>query len=158
MTRTQELPGLPAAQSVVRRQVGLDGANALILAELGFIAELRGDARGALARHEEGYETALTTGDPRALALALEGLAAAHALADRPGTAALLLGAPPPPAPPRVRRSRPRNARTSTAPPPRRRPRWGRRGSWTPSRRESRCRPRQRMRRRGRRGPWRDTP
>jgi predicted ATPase/DNA-binding SARP family transcriptional activator len=75
------------------RQVGLDGANALILAELGFVAELRGDARGALALHEEGYETALTTGDPRAVALALEGLAAAHALADRPGTAALLLGA-----------------------------------------------------------------
>nr|WP_303715653.1 NB-ARC domain-containing protein [Kutzneria buriramensis]WKX16187.1 NB-ARC domain-containing protein [Kutzneria buriramensis] len=75
------------------RQVGLDGANALILAELGFIAELRGDARGALAHHEEGYATALTTGDPRAVALALEGLAAAHALADRPGTAALLLGA-----------------------------------------------------------------
>jgi predicted ATPase/DNA-binding SARP family transcriptional activator len=75
------------------RQVGLDGANALILAELGFIAELRGDARGALAHHEEGYETALTTGDPRAVALALEGLAAAHSIADRPGTAALLLGA-----------------------------------------------------------------
>ncbi|MEU0725963.1 BTAD domain-containing putative transcriptional regulator [Streptomyces sp. NPDC006140] len=75
------------------RQVGLDGANALILAELGFIAELRGDAHSALARHEEGYETALTTGDPRAVALALEGLAAAHALADGPGTAALLLGA-----------------------------------------------------------------
>jgi hypothetical protein len=36
---------------------------------------------------------ALTTGDPRAVALALEGLAAAHALADGPGTAALLLGA-----------------------------------------------------------------
>ncbi|WP_405696710.1 winged helix-turn-helix domain-containing protein [Streptomyces coelicoflavus] len=75
------------------RQVGLDGANALILAELGFIAELRGDARGALAHHEEGYETALTTDDPRAVALALEGLAAAHALAYRPGAAALLLGA-----------------------------------------------------------------
>ncbi|MFC9466719.1 BTAD domain-containing putative transcriptional regulator [Streptomyces coelicoflavus] len=75
------------------RQVGLDGANALILAELGFIAELRGDARGALAHHEEGYETALATDDPRAVALALEGLAAAHALADDPGTAALLLGA-----------------------------------------------------------------
>ncbi|MEU9111378.1 hypothetical protein AB0D04_06200 [Streptomyces sp. NPDC048483] len=75
------------------RQVGLDGANALILAELGFIAELRGDAQGAPAHHEEGYATALATGDPRAVALALEGLAAAHALAGRPGIAALLLGA-----------------------------------------------------------------
>jgi predicted ATPase/DNA-binding SARP family transcriptional activator len=75
------------------RQVGLDGANALILAELGFIEELRGDARSALAHHEEGYATALTTGDPRALALALEGLAAAHALAGRPETAARQLGA-----------------------------------------------------------------
>jgi predicted ATPase/DNA-binding SARP family transcriptional activator len=75
------------------RQVGLDGANALILAEMGFIAELRGDAEGALAHHREGHEVALTTGDPRALALALEGLAAAHALAGGAGTAALLLGA-----------------------------------------------------------------
>ncbi|MEU9191259.1 hypothetical protein AB0D14_43615 [Streptomyces sp. NPDC048484] len=37
------------------RQVGLDGANALILAGLRFIAEPRGDARGAPAHHEEGY-------------------------------------------------------------------------------------------------------
>ncbi|MDT0611058.1 BTAD domain-containing putative transcriptional regulator [Streptomyces lancefieldiae] len=74
------------------RQVGLDAANALILAELGFVAELRGDARCALALHEEGYETAVTTGDPRAVALALEGLAATHALAGDPEAAALLLG------------------------------------------------------------------
>ncbi|MFG3130339.1 hypothetical protein [Streptomyces tendae] len=87
---------VPAVASAVlewHRQVGLDGANALILAELGFVAELRGDARGALAHHKEGYETTLTTDDPRAVALALEGLAAAHALADGPWTAALLLGA-----------------------------------------------------------------
>ncbi|WP_329120884.1 AfsR/SARP family transcriptional regulator [Streptomyces sp. NBC_01353] len=75
------------------RLVGLDGANALILAELGFAAELRGDAEGALALHEEGYATALTTGDPRAVALALEGLAGAHALVGRGDGAALLLGA-----------------------------------------------------------------
>ncbi|MET9777812.1 BTAD domain-containing putative transcriptional regulator [Streptomyces sp. NPDC006367] len=75
------------------RQVGLDGANALVLAELGFVAELRGDLRGALALHEEGFETARATGDPRAVALALEGLAAAHVLADRHEAAALLLGA-----------------------------------------------------------------
>ncbi|MER7515078.1 BTAD domain-containing putative transcriptional regulator [Streptomyces sp. NPDC126499] len=75
------------------RLVGLDGANALILAELGFVAELRGDARRARALHEEGYATALTTGDPRAVALALEGLAGAMSLAGRTTQAALLLGA-----------------------------------------------------------------
>ncbi|MEU6877179.1 BTAD domain-containing putative transcriptional regulator [Streptomyces sp. NPDC046712] len=75
------------------RLVGLDGANALILAELGFVAELRGDADAALALQEEGYATALTTGDPRAVALALEGLAGAHALAGRGEGAAVLLGA-----------------------------------------------------------------
>ncbi|MFD3945741.1 BTAD domain-containing putative transcriptional regulator [Streptomyces sp. NPDC058579] len=75
------------------RLVGLDGANALILAELGFVAELRGDGAGALALHEEGYATAVTTGDPRAVALALEGLAGAVALAGRGEGAGLLLGA-----------------------------------------------------------------
>ncbi|NGO11177.1 AfsR/SARP family transcriptional regulator [Streptomyces sp. HC44] len=75
------------------RDVGLDGANALILAELGFIAELRGDAAGARSLHEEGYATARSTGDPRAVALALEGLAAASALSGAGKQAALLLGA-----------------------------------------------------------------
>ncbi|MFG2641695.1 BTAD domain-containing putative transcriptional regulator [Streptomyces sp. NPDC048370] len=75
------------------RLVGLDGANALILAELGFVAELRGDGAGALALQEEGYATAATTGDPRAVALALEGLAGALALAGRGEGAGLLLGA-----------------------------------------------------------------
>ncbi|MFD4370229.1 BTAD domain-containing putative transcriptional regulator [Streptomyces sp. NPDC058486] len=75
------------------RLVGLDGANALILAELGFVAELRGDAETALALHGEGYATALASGDPRAVALALEGLAGAHALGGRGEGAALLLGA-----------------------------------------------------------------
>ncbi|WBB63831.1 BTAD domain-containing putative transcriptional regulator [Streptomyces sp. WMMC500] len=78
------------------REVGLNGANALVLAELGFVAELRGDAEEARGRQEEGYETALTTGDPRALALSLEGMAAARTLTDTPAAlrdAALLLGA-----------------------------------------------------------------
>ncbi|MCX5199490.1 winged helix-turn-helix domain-containing protein [Streptomyces sp. NBC_00249] len=75
------------------RSVGLDGANALVLAELGYAAELRGDAEAALALQEEGLAMARTTGDPRALALALEGLAGAHALAGRPATTAALLGA-----------------------------------------------------------------
>ncbi|GAA2460155.1 AfsR/SARP family transcriptional regulator [Streptomyces macrosporus] len=72
-----------------------DAANgaALILAELGFIAELRGDAEAALARHREGLAAARATGDPRAVALAWEGLAGARALAGRHEHAAVLLGA-----------------------------------------------------------------
>ncbi len=54
------------------RAVGLDSANALILAELGFSALARGDVAGALRLQEEGYGTALTSGDPRAVALALD--------------------------------------------------------------------------------------
>ncbi|WP_411111940.1 BTAD domain-containing putative transcriptional regulator [Streptomyces sp. c-19] len=75
------------------RAVGLDSANALVLAELGFSALARGDAAGALKLQEEGYGTALASGDPRAVALALEGLASAHAAAGRARGAALLLGA-----------------------------------------------------------------
>ncbi|WP_033429346.1 ATP-binding protein [Saccharothrix syringae] len=73
------------------RHAGLVGANALPLAELGFVAELRGDRQRALALHQEGYRAALTSGDPRATALALEGLACARA-ADEPELAATLLG------------------------------------------------------------------
>lgn len=73
---------------------GFAAANgtALILAELGFIAELRGDAGQALALHRDGLAAARATGDPRAVALACEGLAGAHRLAGRPGLAARLLG------------------------------------------------------------------
>ncbi|MFC9976713.1 BTAD domain-containing putative transcriptional regulator [Spirillospora sp. NPDC127200] len=65
---------------------------ALILAELGFVAELRGDAEAALALHLEGEASARAVGDPRAIALALEGLAGAHALAGRHEQAAVMLG------------------------------------------------------------------
>ncbi|MEH1126715.1 BTAD domain-containing putative transcriptional regulator [Micromonospora sp. CPCC 206061] len=65
---------------------------ALILAELGFVAELRSDAEAALALHLEGEASARAMGDPRAIALALEGLAGAHALAGRHEQAAVLLG------------------------------------------------------------------
>ncbi|VEI86469.1 Probable regulatory protein embR [Nocardiopsis dassonvillei] len=70
----------------------LPGA-ALALAELGFSAELRGDAAEALRLHREGLAAARLSGDPRALALALEGVAAAHTLTGRHGEAAGLLGA-----------------------------------------------------------------
>lgn len=66
---------------------------ALVEAELGFIAELRGDASAALGLHLEGYELAGSTGDPRAIALALEGLAGAEALSGEAYRAARLLGA-----------------------------------------------------------------
>ncbi|MBV2156652.1 BTAD domain-containing putative transcriptional regulator [Kitasatospora sp. SUK 42] len=68
----------------------------LVLAELGFVAELRGDAHRAAAHHLRGLEVARTLGEPRGLALSLEGLAGAAALHGTPsaaGHAALLLGA-----------------------------------------------------------------
>ncbi|GAA0933912.1 BTAD domain-containing putative transcriptional regulator [Nonomuraea longicatena] len=90
------------------RALDSDPAIALILAELGFVAELRGDAEGALALHEEGMATARRTGDPRAVALALEGMAGALALGGEAERARELLaeaealrestGAPLPPA------------------------------------------------------------
>ncbi|MEV2277062.1 BTAD domain-containing putative transcriptional regulator [Nocardiopsis sp. NPDC049922] len=53
---------------------------AFILTQLGYVAEQRGDAGLALARHEEACEAAEASGDPRAVALALEGQAGAYAL------------------------------------------------------------------------------
>ncbi|WP_329190351.1 AfsR/SARP family transcriptional regulator [Streptomyces sp. NBC_01428] len=68
----------------------------LLLAELGFTAELRGDAKGASRHHLEGLEIALLLAEPRALALSLEGLAGAAALpgqVEAAACAAELLGA-----------------------------------------------------------------
>ncbi|MFD4831730.1 BTAD domain-containing putative transcriptional regulator [Streptomyces uncialis] len=78
----------------LHRQMGYEpGAPPLILAELGFTAELRGDAPTALRLQREGLAAARATGDPRAVALALEGLAGALSLAGRWSRAARLLGA-----------------------------------------------------------------
>ncbi|WP_204010682.1 BTAD domain-containing putative transcriptional regulator [Sphaerimonospora thailandensis] len=91
--------GLDEAEAHLRRWLEwcrrLDGdpGEALILAELGFVAEQRGDAVAAMRLHLEGAEAARTTGDPRSIALALEGLAGALALAGRHVRAAQLLGA-----------------------------------------------------------------
>ncbi|GAA1987143.1 BTAD domain-containing putative transcriptional regulator [Nocardiopsis rhodophaea] len=74
------------------RQVNGQPGLALTLAQLGFVAEQRGDAAHALALHLEGYEAARSTGDPRAIALALEGLAGAQALTGHLLHAAELLG------------------------------------------------------------------
>jgi predicted ATPase/DNA-binding SARP family transcriptional activator len=68
----------------------------LLLAELGFVAEARGDAAGAADHHLRGLAVARSLGEPRAEALSLEGLAGAVLLAggaDGAGRAALLLGA-----------------------------------------------------------------
>ncbi|MCC8249218.1 BTAD domain-containing putative transcriptional regulator [Saccharothrix luteola] len=70
-----------------------DMAVALILAELGFIAEQRGDTDTARTLHLEGLAAARKAADPRAVALALEGLAGAEALAGDHDRAARLLGA-----------------------------------------------------------------
>ncbi|MFD1940471.1 BTAD domain-containing putative transcriptional regulator [Nonomuraea mangrovi] len=86
------------------RQVDGQPGLALILAELGFAAEQRGDTAAALALHREGYACARASGDPRAVALALEGLAGALPARDAArflGTAAAIresVGAPLPPA------------------------------------------------------------
>ncbi|WP_342748592.1 BTAD domain-containing putative transcriptional regulator [Nonomuraea indica] len=75
------------------REVRGTSGIALVMAELGFAAEQRGDAATALARQRAGHEAALATGDPRGIALALEGLAGAVSLAGEHAEAARLLGA-----------------------------------------------------------------
>jgi hypothetical protein len=68
----------------------------LLLVELGFAAELRGDAARAADCQLRGLEVAHSIGEPRAVALSFEGLAGAAALsgdANRAESATLLLGA-----------------------------------------------------------------
>lgn len=66
----------------------------LLFAELGFIAELRGDPAESAGQHQRGLKVARTLDEPRALALSLEGLAGAAARHTRGAEhAALLLGA-----------------------------------------------------------------
>ncbi|WP_116246777.1 BTAD domain-containing putative transcriptional regulator [Nocardiopsis sp. FIRDI 009] len=62
------------------RRAGSRVGLAFILTQLGYVAEQRGDAELALARHEEAQGAAEESGDPRAVALALEGQAGAYAL------------------------------------------------------------------------------
>ncbi|ONI88649.1 AfsR family transcriptional regulator [Actinosynnema sp. ALI-1.44] len=66
---------------------------ALVYAERGFIAESRGDAQAALDLHRAGFDAAGKTGDPRAVALAVEGIAGALSLSGDVTVAARLLGA-----------------------------------------------------------------
>lgn len=74
--------------------LGRDGdpGTAFVLGELGFLAELRGDAETAHRHHLDGFAAARATADRRAVALALEGLAGAAALTGRCVVAARLLG------------------------------------------------------------------
>lgn len=80
-------------------EVSSEAGDHLLLAEFGFLAELRGDAAGSAAHHLRGWTVARSLDEPRALALSLEGLAGAallHAEGDRASgadCAALLLGA-----------------------------------------------------------------
>lgn len=74
------------------REVDFGPGPALLLAELGFLAEQRGDASAALSLHHQGLSVARDSGDPRAVALAQEGLAGAYALAGQPVQAARFLG------------------------------------------------------------------
>ncbi|MEV0703624.1 BTAD domain-containing putative transcriptional regulator [Saccharopolyspora sp. NPDC050389] len=75
------------------RRVEFEPGNALILAELGFAAEQRGNLDEAREHHLAAHRIARRGTDPRAVALTLEGLAGAEALADHPAQAARLLGA-----------------------------------------------------------------
>jgi predicted ATPase len=64
----------------------------LLLAELGFIAEQRGDSAAARSLHLKGLAAACGAGDPRAIALAREGLAGVAAAEGAYEEAAALLG------------------------------------------------------------------
>ncbi|MGY6652798.1 BTAD domain-containing putative transcriptional regulator [Amycolatopsis sp. TRM77291] len=75
------------------RRVESEAGSTLILAELGFIAEQRGDAAAAKRLHLDGLAIARHSEDPRAIALGLEGLAGAEAAAGSYPLAARLLGA-----------------------------------------------------------------
>ncbi|MBE1576891.1 BTAD domain-containing putative transcriptional regulator [Amycolatopsis roodepoortensis] len=75
------------------RRVESEAGSTLILAELGFIAEQRGDAAAAKRLHLDGLAIARHSEDPRAIALGLEGLAGAEAAAGSYRLAARLLGA-----------------------------------------------------------------
>ncbi|MCP2336167.1 BTAD domain-containing putative transcriptional regulator [Actinomadura rupiterrae] len=90
------------------RGIGGTAGIAFIHTQLGFVAEQRGDATAAADLHTTALAAARETDDPRAVALALEGLAGARSLAGDTAEASRLLteaetirtsvGAPLPPA------------------------------------------------------------
>ena len=62
------------------------------LSTLGYVAEARGRTAEAIEQHRAAYEAVASTGHPRAIPLALEGLAAAAMQSGDPRWAAQLLG------------------------------------------------------------------
>ncbi|GHC82012.1 SARP family transcriptional regulator [Nocardiopsis terrae] len=88
---------LDHAERLLRRWVdwnlrtGSHVGTAFLRTQLGYVAEQRGDAAAALDLHTLARADAEASGDPRAVAAALEGLAGAHALAGEPDRAADLL-------------------------------------------------------------------
>lgn len=74
------------------RRTGRAPGYAVVLTELGFVAELRGDGARAAGYHRQALDFARRLGDPRAEAAALEGLAGACLLADAHEEAVRLLG------------------------------------------------------------------
>ncbi|WP_018658356.1 BTAD domain-containing putative transcriptional regulator [Actinomadura flavalba] len=90
---------LDTAETILTRWLpwcrAIDGRHglALLLAELGYVAEQRGDTDRAGDLHREGLATARATGNPRAVALAREGLAAVAARTGHPEEARRLLAA-----------------------------------------------------------------
>ncbi|MHA6803957.1 BTAD domain-containing putative transcriptional regulator [Salinifilum ghardaiensis] len=75
------------------RHIGYQVGQAWVLAQLGFTAEQRGEVDTARGLHLDGLAAARATGDPRAVALALEGLAGVRTLAGDHEHAAALLAA-----------------------------------------------------------------
>ena len=80
------------ALTIYQRGRALDGI-AYTQACLGYTAELDGDADQAEAHHLQSLAIAYQTGDPRAIAFAVEGLAGAAALRHDHRRCAILLGA-----------------------------------------------------------------
>ncbi len=81
--------------SSARRQEAEEGIPlflSMVLIELGFLVEQRGDAAGALALHLEAFDITREQESPRDQAFALEGLASALAAGGRFEQAAQLLG------------------------------------------------------------------
>ncbi|WP_086821618.1 BTAD domain-containing putative transcriptional regulator [Allokutzneria sp. NRRL B-24872] len=75
------------------RSIGYATGMAFVLAQLGFVAEQRGDVEAAVSWHRKGMAAAQQAEDPRAVALSLEGFAGARLLAGDAVAAARLLGA-----------------------------------------------------------------
>ena len=94
LAQYREAPELGFSSSFSRAPTPFDvpvGA-ATALTTLGYVADGRGDAEEAIARHRAAYDAVVATAHPRAVPLALEGLAAAAVRSGDPRWAGQLLG------------------------------------------------------------------